>query len=186
MAGARNLLKLLDVACFPRRSENVTNDCRMRLGLIFPLFDIDLRVFLKEQPLKLAGMRHVLRSILTALASMHTLGLIHADVKPANILLRGAGVFQAPFRTMIGRETLLVAEADGPSKPRDPHPEDVALSYHLPATIEVVLADVGCALSASAACRCVVTNWPKLEVPIVTQEYRPPMCSWAVATLAPS
>ena len=48
LAGARNLLKLLDVACFLRRIENVINDRRMILGLIFPLYDIDLRVFLKE------------------------------------------------------------------------------------------------------------------------------------------
>ena len=51
--------------------------------------------------------------------------------------------------------------------------------------LEVVLADVGNVELASAAGRYVVRNWQRLEIPIVTPNYRAPMCSWAVATLAP-
>ncbi len=50
-------------------------------------------------------MRHVLRSVLTALAYAHERGLVHADLKPGNILLRGAGGFQMGFRKLLEPET---------------------------------------------------------------------------------
>ncbi len=60
--------------------------------MVFERFDTDIRQFLKMSPLKVAGMRHVLRFVLAALA--FELGMVHADLKTANMLLRGAGAFK--------------------------------------------------------------------------------------------
>ena len=59
--------------------------------MVFERFDTDIRQFLKMSPLKVAGMRHVLRCVLAALA--FELGMVHADLETANMLLRGAGAF---------------------------------------------------------------------------------------------
>jgi serine/threonine protein kinase len=80
----------------------------LAIGLVFERFDTDVRQFLKMWPLKVAGMRRVLRIVLAALAYMHELGLVHANFKPANILLRGAGAFQDGWRRLIGRAMGLI------------------------------------------------------------------------------
>ena len=92
-----HIVKLLDVVLFRRLRQQPA------IGLVFERFDTDVRQFLKMSPLKVAGMRHVLRSVLAPLAYMHELGLVHADVKPADILLRGAGAFQDGWRRLLGR-----------------------------------------------------------------------------------
>ena len=43
-------------------------------------------------------MRHVIRSIVEGLHFMHENGVLHCDVKPANILMRGAGRFRGCFQ----------------------------------------------------------------------------------------
>ena len=58
-------------------------------GLVFEEFDTNLRKFLKVLPLKVRGQRCVLGSVASALELLHANGLVHADVKSANILLRG-------------------------------------------------------------------------------------------------
>ena len=93
------IVKLLDIGLFEQLG---------KLGLVFEAFDTDLRKFLQLQPLRLAGMRHVLRSALKALAHVHERGLIHADFKPANMLLRGVGDFQRGFLKLL--ETAALAE----------------------------------------------------------------------------
>ena len=75
--------------------------------LVFECFDSDVRQFLKTQPLNLSWMWHVLCGVLAALAHMHVNGLVHADVKPAEVLLRGDGVFQDGRRRLLGRATVL-------------------------------------------------------------------------------
>ena len=69
--------------------------------MVFERFDTDIRQFLKMSQLKVAGMRHVLRSVLAALA--FELGMVHADLKTANMLLRGAGAFQDGWRRLLGK-----------------------------------------------------------------------------------
>ena len=73
------------------------------IGLVFERFDTDVGQFLKMPMLKVTGMRHVLRCVLAALSHMHERGLVHADLKPANILLRAAGAFQDGLRRLQGR-----------------------------------------------------------------------------------
>ena len=92
-----HIVKLLDIGLFQQLG---------KLGLVFEAFDTDLRKFLQLQPLRLAGMRHVLRSALKALAHVHERGLIHADFKPANILLRGVGDFQRGFLKLLEKAAL--------------------------------------------------------------------------------
>ena len=69
--------------------------------MVFERFDTDIRQFLNMSPLKVAGMRHVLRFVLAALA--FELGVVHADLKTANVLLRGAGAFQDGWRRLLGK-----------------------------------------------------------------------------------
>ena len=59
--------------------------------MVFEHFETDVKQFLKKAPLDIAGMRHVLRKVVSALTYMHELGILHADLKPANILMRPEG-----------------------------------------------------------------------------------------------
>ena len=138
LPGHPHFVKLLDVGLFQRPCQPP------EIGLVFERFDTDVRQFLKLRPLKVAGMRHVLRSVLAALAYMHELGLAHADLKPANILLRGAGAFKDGWRRLVGRARKLIpsggatsaigaASAIGGADVDEP----LELTYHLPASFEV-------------------------------------------------
>ncbi len=60
-----HIVKLLDIGLFQRLRQQPT------IGLVFEHFDTDVLQFLKRRPLKVAGMRHVLRCVLAALAYMH-------------------------------------------------------------------------------------------------------------------
>ena len=75
------------------------------VGLVFEAFDVDLRAFLKKQALNSAGTRHILRSAFKALQYVHERGVVHADVKLANILLRGVGPFRGEFRKLLEAAT---------------------------------------------------------------------------------
>jgi serine/threonine protein kinase len=100
--------------------------------------------------LKVAGMRHVLRCVLAALAFMHELGMVHADLKTANMLLRGAGAFQDGWRRLLGRAMGVIqgggAESASGAASTSGAPsasggvnvnESLGLIYHPPASFEV-------------------------------------------------
>ena len=60
------------------------------VGLAFALHGRDLRRSMKDGGLPLAKVKHVTRQLLEALAALHEAGVIHADVKPDNILYHAA------------------------------------------------------------------------------------------------
>ena len=91
------IVKLLDVGIFQGKKGLTT------FGLVFDRYDADVRQMLRATPLKEAGIRHVLRSVLAALAFMHGSGLMHTDVTSGNILLRGAEHFRTGWLQMLAK-----------------------------------------------------------------------------------
>ena len=66
------------------------NSYSAHIGLVFDLYEIDVRQFLKRSYFTQSGMRHVINSVLEGLGFIHGKGCIHCDLKPANIFMRGA------------------------------------------------------------------------------------------------
>ena len=71
------------------------------IGCVFQRYGSDVRQFLKKRSVSRAGMRHVLRSVLNALAHTHGNNLAHADLKPANIFLKGRGPFRDGWARLV-------------------------------------------------------------------------------------
>ena len=70
------------------------------IGFVFERYDSNVNLFMKVWCFTLAGMRHVLGSLLEALGQMHRNGLAHADLKPCNILLRVRHLFRDGWRRL--------------------------------------------------------------------------------------
>lgn len=90
-ADAWNLVRAFE--CFSHRSHTC---------LVFEMLEQNLYDFLKAhkfQPLPLRFVRPIARQVLTALAKLRQLGLIHADLKPENIML--VDPTRAPFRVKV-------------------------------------------------------------------------------------
>ena len=101
---------------------------------------------------------------------MHLHGLLHTDVKPSNIVLRGEGVhrdrFRGRFQGRTGRSTKTQTAANAL--------QPDALRYLVPSVFEVKLCDLGSALVTDPQHRFLhLENWAR-EVPICTGIYRPP------------
>ena len=59
-----------------------------RVALVFECFETSVKQFLCKSSLEIAAVRHILCKMVSALTYMHDLGVLHADLKPANILMR--------------------------------------------------------------------------------------------------
>lgn len=70
-----------------------------RLVLVFPFMPYDLETLLRHDSLSQNQSQEIIRSLFRALAHIHSLGIIHRDVKPSNILLqsRNGPVYLADF-----------------------------------------------------------------------------------------
>ena len=69
------------------------------ISLVFPYCPIDLHEIIQSRrfgkgPLQLSFIRTIFRDILRGLQHVHATGIIHADMKPGNILLSSTGVIQ--------------------------------------------------------------------------------------------
>ena len=115
------------------------------MGLVFERFDTDVKEFLKTTAVKIPAMRHVLRSSLAALDYMHDRGILHADLKTSNILLRSAGAFRQQWYKQL-RKPAKAASATGAVSPTpaasassdaaNEH-ETLVAAFQLPALFEV-------------------------------------------------
>ena len=99
----KNVVGLVDVGLF-RRSPRLPgcNSSSVHIGLVFDMYEIDVRQFLKKSSFTQSGMRHVLNSVLEGLRFIHDRGCVHCDLKPANIFMRGA----IPVRGCFAKERL--------------------------------------------------------------------------------
>ena len=99
-----NVVGLADVGFF--LNPGASRGDRAFIGLVFDLYEIDVRQFLKKSSFTQGGMRHVLNSVLEALRFIHDNGCIHCDLKPANIFMRGAinlrGCFEKEVLQQLG------------------------------------------------------------------------------------
>ena len=81
VANHPDIVTILDVEVIPR-------GCHHYIGLVFERYHIDVRQLFKKKAVELAGLRYVLRNVVSALTYMHEKGMLHADVQPANLLMR--------------------------------------------------------------------------------------------------
>lgn len=55
------------------------------------LFDTDLSKVVDRGPMSLGAIRHVLRSVISAVGYLHERGFMHRDVKPGNLVVKTTG-----------------------------------------------------------------------------------------------
>ena len=79
----KNILELVDVCMW--------RSCPV---LIYPRFDSSLLCLIRQRSLLEVERRHVMASLFHAGAHLHAHGLVHADIKPGNVLIQGPGLKQ--------------------------------------------------------------------------------------------
>ncbi|KAF2402418.1 cell division protein kinase [Trichodelitschia bisporula] len=116
------------------------------LVLVFPFMPYDLDALLQQQYLPEARRRSILKDLFSALQYLHSLGIIHRDVKPANILMRTPS-----GHAYLGDFGVAWCPGDKDSEPADTKITDVGTSsYRAP---ELLFGGVsyGCSLDLWAA-----------------------------------
>ena len=134
-----NVVGLVDVGLFRqlnwarRPTLGSRNSWSAHIGLVFNLYEIDVRQFLKKSSFTQGGMRHVLNSVLEGLRFIHDRGCIHCDLKPANIFMRGA----IHLRGCFGKEVLKLQQlGDWNAVAPCPHGR-TEFQYQIPNSFEV-------------------------------------------------
>jgi len=125
-----NVVGLVDVGLF---MQLFSNSQSAHIGLVFDLYEIDVRQFLKKSSFTQGGMRHVLNSVLEGLRFIHDRGCIHCDLKPANIFMRGASHLRGCFeKEVLTLQKLGDCDAVAPC----PHSR-TEFQYQIPNSFEV-------------------------------------------------
>ena len=110
----KNILQLLDVCIW-----------RSCPALIYPRFDSSLHCLLRQRSLLEVERRHVMASLFHAGTHLHAHGLVHADIKPGNVLIKGPGLKQPHWSDSVSCQQFGT---------------DIVI---LPTLLEVVLGDLG-------------------------------------------
>jgi hypothetical protein len=131
------ILHLLDVVVFPPK--DARGQLTTYFGTVFALYGSCLRTFLIKRPFSMSGQRHVLKSIAQGLECLHAHGVVHADLKPANILLRGTPAFAEDWCKMFGATaaTRTAASSNTAASAITPPLQMECLRNHLRTTFEV-------------------------------------------------
>ena len=144
----QNLVRLLDVGLFrelftsgsgglqqSRRPARGSGwEWRDHIGLVFDLYEIDVRQFLQRSTFTQSGVRHVLNSVLEGLRWIHDRGCVHTDLKPANILMRGAVSCRGCFE-----KEALTSRQLGEWDPVKPSPKSkFEFDYQIPRSFEAL------------------------------------------------
>ena len=125
-----NLVGLVDVGLFWQGGPRWWS---AQIGLVFNLYEIDVRRFLQKSSFTQGGMRHVLNSVLEGLRFIHDRGCIHCDLKPANIFMRGAIHLRGCFETKVAKLQRL---GDWGAVAPCPH-SSTEFQYQIPNSFEV-------------------------------------------------
>lgn len=126
-----NIPKLLDVGLYGETTRTLPH-----IGLVYERFDVDARQAMAMRPFNLTGIRHVLQSTIAALGHIHGKGLVHADLKPGNILLRGAGLFRGSWFQSLQAASAAAGAAASASAGGGAE-EPLEITYQVPACCQV-------------------------------------------------
>ena len=149
-----NVVRLLDVGLFtrmhapkPKPSElqqlsaaartgvgHRTWQWEVHIGLVFDLYEMDVRQFVQKSVSTQTGMRHVLNSVIDGLGFLHDKGCVHCDLKPANILMRGSVSTRGCFE-----KEVLTKRQIGEWDPVEPADQSrVEFQYQIPRSFEAL------------------------------------------------
>ena len=119
-----------------------------QLLLLLPLYDSNLAAWAEARGAQLHDeeIRHVTVVLLGALGHMHRCGVLHSDVKPSNILVKGPGLSSSGAPTGLAQPSLIYTDSESCASFAE-------MLGELPSRLRVVLADLGGSRPASSAHR---------------------------------
>ena len=102
-----DIVTILDVDFCPRGEKHL-------MCLVFERYEIDVKQFLEQKAFELAGLRHVVRKVVSALTYMHGKGIMHADLQPANLLMRPEDFAAAEWSQWLGMPRICESDLHAP------------------------------------------------------------------------